>query len=462
MALKIGDQVTTDPQRDDVARAIDSGVHNAAWRLVLDNGQDDYIEVTAASRDTYKVTFVDRGQGFNSATAVDVDTLKAILFKYLDGDPDWRDETDFVAVRSKGDRARASKRITSKPPAWAIVLIAASFIGLPYLFYILPQSVFDGYGIIPIVLVVGGPMSVMLIAMIANKLLQLRRAAHWPQAAGRIVKSGVTASHQQRIDKETEVVNLPAIEYEFSANGRNYIGRRIGVGEDSGGTNTEATLARYPVGADVAVYYDPADPENCVLERKLPGLPMQGCGTTLISLAFIGAGGYWLYTHFDSLVVPLWTTSSGRIVIIASIVGLLCMMAFLGSLIIIANQQKVPLATVTGKVVESRTQSYSRRVVKSTRTVYVPVVEYAYSVNGHEFRSRVISDDDPGEDSSADAEKIAARYPKESLVRVFYDSANPGNATLAKPAVYRPNWIALVISTVSFVVVIYFGGFFHR
>ena len=89
---------------------------------------------SAASRNTYNVTFVDRGQGFNSATAVDANILKAILFKYLDGDPDWRDQTDFVAVRSKGGRARASKRITSKPPAWAIVLIAGSFIGLPYLF----------------------------------------------------------------------------------------------------------------------------------------------------------------------------------------------------------------------------------------------------------------------------------------------------------------------------------------
>ena len=54
---------------------------------------------------------------------------------------------------------------------------------------------------------------------------------------GRIVKSDVMASHQQRIDEATEVVDLPAIEYEFSANGRNYIGRRISVGEDSGGAN---------------------------------------------------------------------------------------------------------------------------------------------------------------------------------------------------------------------------------
>ena len=461
MALKIGDQVTTDPQRDDIARAIDTGVHDAAWRLGLDNGQDDHMEVTAASRDTYKVTFVDRGQRFNS-TPVDADTLKAILYKYLDGDPDWGDEAGFVSVSLMRERMQSASRISSKPPAWAIVLIAGSFIGLPVLFYILPRSAFEGYGILPIVLVVGGPLGVMLIVMIVNKLLQLRSAAHWPQAAGRIVKSDVVASHQQRIDEAAEVVNLPAIEYEFSANGRNYIGRRISVGDDSGGANIEATLARYPVGSTVAVYYDPADPENCVLERGTPSFQMQGCGTTLTSFAFIGAGGFWLYTNFDSVFAPLWATNSGRIVIIASIVGLLCLMAFFGSLIIIANQKRAPLATVVGKVVESRTQSYSRESVNKYQTVYVPVVEYAYSVNGREFHSRVISDDDSGEDSNADAKKIAARYPKGKVVQVFYDPENPGNATLTKPATYRPNWVALAVSAASLVVVIYFGGFIRH
>ena len=461
MALKIGEQVTTNPQRDDIARAIDSRARDAAWRIELDNGQDDRMEVIAASRDFYKVSFFDRGQRFNSVP-VDADTLKTILYKYLDGDPDWGDEGGFVSVSSMRERLRAAKRISSKPPAWAIVVIAGSFIGLPYLFYILPQSVFDGYGILPIALVVGGPLSVMLIVMIVNKLLQLRSVAHWAQTSGRIVKSDVVASHRRRIDKETEVVNLPAIEYEFSANVQKYTGRRISVGEDSGGANTEATLARYPVGAIVTVYYDPADPDNCVLERNLPGLPLQGCATTLTSLAFIGAGGYWLYTHFDSIVASLWATSPGRVVVIASIIGMLCLMAFVGSFIMIANQQRAPLESVTGKVVESRTQNYSRRVVNGTRTVYVPVVEYAYSVHGHEFRGRVISDADPGEDSKADAEKVAARYPKESSVRVFYDPANPGNATLTKPATYRPNWIALAISAVGFAVAIYFGGFFDQ
>jgi hypothetical protein len=44
----------------------------------------------------------------------------------------------------------------------------------------------------------------------------------------------------------TRIVNVPMIEYEFSFNGQKYTGRRIGIGEDAGGSNIEATLARYP------------------------------------------------------------------------------------------------------------------------------------------------------------------------------------------------------------------------
>ena len=462
MAMKIGGQITDNPQRADVERAIDAGLHTTAWRIELDNGEDDHMEAVANAGGTYNVTFVDRGQRFHSAVPVDTGTLKSILFKYLDGDADWGDLTDFVGEGAKSVRARAAKRISSKPPAWAIILVAGSFFALPFLFSLLQSSGPDSYGILPIVLIVAGPMSVMLVAMTVNKLLQRRRAAHWPQTAGRIMKSDVVVSHQTRIGKETEAINRPAIEYEFSANGQKYTGRRISIGEDSGGANTEATLARYPVGAAVAVYYDPADPENCVLVRNLPSLPMQGCATSLTSIAFIGVVGYWIYTHFDSVIAPLWNTTQGRIVIIASFVGVLTLMAFLGSLIMIANQEKAPWADVIGKIVESRIQSYNRRFAETTQTVYAPVVEYAYIVNAREFRNRTIGTNDLVEGSRKDAEMIASRYSTDSSVRVFYDPENPGNAMLEKPAAYRPNWIALAISAISFIVVFYFVEFFQR
>jgi hypothetical protein len=108
---------------------------------------------------------------------------------------------------------------------------------------------------------------------------------------------------------------------------------------------------------------------------------------------------------------------------------------------------------VPGKVVQSGTESYRSRVNRNTVTVYAPVVEYAYVINGHEYRSRQIQLDDDGDRGSRDdAQQIAARYP-EGKVEVHYDPANPSNAALERPA--GPAWYLLVIALVCFGVALY-------
>jgi Protein of unknown function (DUF3592) len=457
MALKIGDAVTDAPVRDDIVQAIDLGPHGTGWSLALDNGQDDHIEAIAAGDGRFKMTFVDRGRRLDAEAPIDAETLKSVLINYLDGNTEWRDEVRLIASSSRGDRARAARRISSKPPAWAIALVAIAFFGSPLIFYLFPATGSGGSSIMPIAWIIGGPISVMLIAMIANKALQFRRARQWPSVAGRITKSTVSASHQQSPDQPIRIVNLPTIEYEFSFNGQTYTGRRISIGEDTGGSNIEATLARYPPGAIVTVYCDPDDPENCVLERNPPVFPpLQGCATTLASLASIGFVAYWLTTHYDDVITPLWATGHGRVVVIASGIGVVSLMAYVGSLII-AKQQSTPWPIVGGIVVDSRVQTSKRRRGRSKSLTYMPVVEYSFRVNGQEFRGRQIGPDDQAEDTLADAEKVAARFPKKSAVSVYYDAGNPGDAMLEKPVADRPDRTALIIAAVSFVVAVCAG-----
>jgi hypothetical protein len=457
MALKIGDVVTEDPVRDDIVRAIDLGPHSTVWRLALDNGEDDHIEAIAAGDGRFKMTFVDRSRRLEAETPIDAATLKSVLINYLDGDTDWRDEVRLIASYSTGDRTRAARRISSKPPVWAIALVAIAFFGSLFILYLFPAIGSGGSRILPIAWILGGPISVMLIAMIANKALQFRRAGQWPSVPGRITKSTVSASHIQSSDQPTRIINLPTIEYEFSFNGQKYTGRRISIGEDTGGSNIEATLARYPLGAIVTVYCDPDDPENCVLERNVPGfVPLQGCATTLMSLACIGYVAYWLTTHYDTVIAPLWATGHGRVVVIASSVGVVSLMAYFGSLII-AKQQSAPWPIVRGIVVDSRVQTPKRRSGRSKNLIYTPVVEYSYRVNGQEFRGRQIGPDDQAEDTLADAEKVTARFPKDSAVSVYYDAGNPGDAMLEKPVADRPDRTALIIVAVSFVVAVCAG-----
>jgi Protein of unknown function (DUF3592) len=309
-------------------------------------------------------------------------------------------------------------------------------------------------------MIVAWPMCVMLAAMAAWKGMQLRRAKQWPSAPGRITKSEVSASHLQTAHEATRIVNGPAIEYAFSSNGRKYAGRRIAIGENTGGPDTEATLARYPLGAHVTVYFDPDDPENCVLERNAPSfMPGQGCATTLASLAAIGFIVYWLTSRYETVIAPLWGTGDGRVTLVAAAIGLLNLMAYVGSLII--AKQRTTWGTVRGVVVDSRAQASKRRSSKARDVIYTPIVEYSYRVNGRDFRSRQIGPDDQGEDTLADAQKKSAKFPKGGNFTVYFDP-NPGNAMLEAPLVDRPDQKALIAAIVSFTVAICAQAFFRQ
>src|SRR5207237_10598987 len=71
----------------------------------------------------------------------------------------------------------------------------------------------------------------VIAGLILRKTVQLRRAANWPSAHARIVKSQTRAEHRRHAGEVTQVTNLPDIEYEFSLGDRIIRGTRIGIGE---------------------------------------------------------------------------------------------------------------------------------------------------------------------------------------------------------------------------------------
>jgi hypothetical protein len=458
MELSVGNKPNAHPTSDDIERAIDETPKPADWHLHLQSNGDDDIEAFAEADGRYRVTFTEQGRRFNAASPVGADTAKAIFVDYLNGDTDWRRNFRYVPEPSRGSRSRASRRISSEPPVWAVIVVAAAFFGFPAL-ALLPESwrarLPAGSGI---VWLVAGPIVVMALAMLVNKMLQARRATVWPQAAGRITRSEVGANYRRPSGRPVELINYPAIEYEYSVAGQSFTGRRISIGEDSGGANTEATLAHYPLGATVMVYYDPDDPGSCVLEREVPKQVPLGCAAILAILAALGYGGYWLFNHFHGVVEPYLEDGKGRTVIFTIVGGLVALMLFTGSRLGAKAGSDWPV--VRGKVVLSRTERYRARASRTAVTSYAPVVEYAYTVNGHEYRSRQIQlDDDGGGESGDDAKKLAARYPEGSEVEVHYDPANPGSAALEKPG--GPAWYLLGIAVLCFGAAAYAGLFWH-
>ena len=114
-----------------------------------------------------------------------------------------------------------------------------------------------------------------LIGLVIFKYVQVRRARSWLAVPGKIVSAKSVMRKVRRNgadpgDDDTELRNFADIAYEFTVENHQVRGSRVSIGEDLGNLEVAETLARYPAGRSVTVYYNPANPEQAVLEREMP------------------------------------------------------------------------------------------------------------------------------------------------------------------------------------------------
>lgn len=115
----------------------------------------------------------------------------------------------------------------------------------------------------------------------------------WPAVAGRILAANV-ASETNRGDADTadSTTYYPAIQYEYEVGSATFRGSDIAFdrrGYPRAKTAEKAMLA-YPVGLSVQVFYDPAKPGKCVLERKSStGLPLMAIGGLIALVTIVTA-----------------------------------------------------------------------------------------------------------------------------------------------------------------------------
>lgn len=106
------------------------------------------------------------------------------------------------------------------------------------------------------------------------------KAADWPEARGRIVHS------ELRLNSESDHGDSVRIEYEYEAAGARRQGSTVSYAGMANDRETQqALVARYPVGREVAVFYDPSQPDRAVLERE----PSRGwLGVLAVGAVLIG------------------------------------------------------------------------------------------------------------------------------------------------------------------------------
>src|SRR5262245_15849228 len=388
MGLSVNATITANPSADEIGQAIDAAPHPEDWYLVLESEDGSSLDVNAEPGGTYEVIATDKDDREARATSLTARQIKAILLKYHAGDSGWREGFSWSAATAGSARpVAASSR--SSPPAWALGIVVGSVV-----LVVLTIMVVRGTGAHSPLIdsdffyvgLIAAPMVVLIVVAVLAKMLEVHRAAAWSTAVGRVVKSGTEAQRQRFAGGETEVKTMPVVQYEFAVAGRTWRGNRISIGEDSGGANTAHTLARYPEGAVVTVYYDPANPKDCVLERDIP----KGVGKELAVLVGFGvvlaAVVYALVTIAPGLVEEQFPKANTPVVIIAAAIGVLVLLFFVASYRFSRKAADWPLAR--GTILQSATEKVESRLEGRQQIVYAPVVEYGYRGSDVDYARR--------------------------------------------------------------------------
>ena len=95
---------------------------------------------------------------------------------------------------------------------------------------------------------------------------RMAAVSQWPSTMGR-----VNTSHlERRHSSDSGSTDYPVVEYSYQVSGQAYQGMKIAPGPEVGGTGAGKVVGRYPVGAQVMVFYNPQNPSDAVLETKAP------------------------------------------------------------------------------------------------------------------------------------------------------------------------------------------------
>lgn len=112
--------------------------------------------------------------------------------------------------------------------------------------------------------------------------------ATWPETKARILSHDVEERFGTDSEGRPDYDYVPRISYRYEAGGSVRTGSRIGLENDCFATASAAEkhLGQWPVGSDVPVYVNPADPDDAVLSRQ-------------------SAGGWWVVVFFVVLALAV-------------------------------------------------------------------------------------------------------------------------------------------------------------
>jgi len=109
---------------------------------------------------------------------------------------------------------------------------------------------------------------VLVLVMIARRSSAKANASKdWPSTSGQVLMSQIEMRRSS--GRNTGMSPFPVVVYEYTVMGQRYQSNRIAFGGDIGGSMiAQPTIAKYPAGSMVTVYYNPQNPGEAVLEQR--------------------------------------------------------------------------------------------------------------------------------------------------------------------------------------------------
>lgn len=117
-----------------------------------------------------------------------------------------------------------------------------------------------------LICIIGGNGVLLLLALYAMIFTYRKTAAakQWPSTIGIVFASSV----ERRPTHRRRYANYAIVRYSYQVGERTYQNAKVSLGSAASGLAAKRVVARYPVGAQVMVFYNPQDPSEAVLERK--------------------------------------------------------------------------------------------------------------------------------------------------------------------------------------------------
>ena len=279
----------------------------------------------------------------------------------------------------------------------------------------------------------------LLLVVAAYKTLQVRAAREWPSTAGKVVVSKTEVRKVKVIDSgraeghRFEERNFADIVYEYSVAGRKLRNNRVSIGEDLGNFEVAETIAKYPVGAAVTVYYNPLHPDQAVLERDLPK-GMWGClgiGTAIVlAIVFGSAIGLHQITEFVTTRIPHQGNAAASVAFGAFGTAVALFALVLHRQASLAMKWPV----VTGIIKLSDIEQYRAALTDGSsraQTMYQRRVSYTYEYNNLTYtNTHATLASSVASSSSWLVRKSTIDYKNGAEVKVWVNPDNPSQATL--------------------------------